>query len=569
MNSDPANSPLNTTSTHLRTRRPTPGGSTSRPPEPAGGTSTTPHIRLPLSSPSSTKEVPPAPDENPSTSIASSRDSQRPLVNPRPRQPARPRSSQNTPSTLATDIWGASWSSLQGIASTLLRSDNLGSDRRLFSGHQQIRAAGDHVTATQPPQWGPAGNAAKVVAKGSREDRLAQLQAKRRETLLTANGHIGPDTLGQYKRRDSDERYRGSLPPSDIEDRDVLVYLHKVKPEDTLVGVAIKYNCSPNVFRKANRLWPNDSIQIRKAVVLPVDACGVKGRKLTASEMSSPSLVECSSGDPLQMSKTTERTWPSQKASLDALETPFSSIPSSPTNSATIPQKPESDPPWKHDSWVMIDGFTDAVEIARLSRRTLGYFPPSRRRSQSYSDIPSSSLDLPRLSYQSNSSRREKSRSSSSNFTRQLHGPGGVGTMGEDARGPGPAQDGLNKLFAAHLPNVAPRSSFDSIHSNSSTGIENVGGAIEGWVRKMANKAVAGIQGSTASARSRTGDLIELAPAFEGSSTAQETGRSQDQSFVANPTTSEELSVDEQQQMLRERFPPRGRVFGASPRRKR
>ncbi|KAI4163370.1 MAG: hypothetical protein LQ342_003105 [Letrouitia transgressa] len=565
MNSDLANSPLNTTSTNLRTRRPTPRGSTTRPPEPADGTTSTPQIQLPLSSPSSTKDVSPAPGENASSLISSSRESQ----HPRLRQPARPRGSQNTPSTLATDIWGASWSSLQGIASTLLRSDNLGSDRRLFGGHQQLRATRNHVTTVPSPHWGPAGNAAKEVAKGSGEDRLAQLQAKRRETLLTANGHVGPDALGRYKRRDSDERHRSSLPPSDIEDRDVLVYLHKVKPEDTLAGVAIKYNCPPNVFRKANRLWPNDSIQIRKVVVLPVDACGVKGRKLTASEIPSPSLVECSSDDPLQTSKTTERTWPGQNASLDAPETPSSSIPSSPANSATIPQKPEADPPWKHDSWVMIDGFIDAVEIARLSRRMLGYFPPCRRRSQSYSDIASSSLDLPRLSYQSNSSRRGKSRSSSTNFTRQLHGPGGVGTMGEDARGPGPAQDGLNKLFAAHLPNVAPRSSFDSIHSNSSTGIENVGGAIEGWVRKMANKAVAGIQGSTATARSRTGDLIELAPAFEGSGAAQETGRGQDRSFGANPTASDELSLDDQQQMLRERFPPRGRVFGVSPRRNR
>ncbi|KAI4213526.1 MAG: hypothetical protein LQ351_003750 [Letrouitia transgressa] len=565
MNPDLANSPLNTTSTNLRTRRPTPRGSTARPPEPTDGISSTPQIHLPLSSTSSTKDVYPAPGEDDSSLISSSRESQ----HRRPRQSARPRDSQNTPSTLATDIWGASWSSLQGIASTLLRSDNLSSERRLFGGRQQLRATHDHVTAVPSPQWGPTGNAAKELAKGSGEDRLAQLQVKRRETLLTANGHVGLDALGRYKRRDSDERHRSSLPPSDVEDRDVLVYLHKVKPEDTLAGVAIKYNCPPNVFRKANRLWPNDSIQIRKVVVLPVDACGVKGRKLTASEIPSLSLIECSSEDALQASKTTGRIWPGQKATPDALETPYSSIPSSPADSATIPQKPESDPPWKHDSWVMIDGFIDAVEIARLSRRTLGYFPPSRRRSLSYSDMPSSSLDLPRLSYQSSSPRREKSRSSSSNFTRQLRGPGGVGTMGEDARGPGPAQDGLNKLFAAHLPNVAPRSSFDSIRSNSSTGIENVGGAIEGWVRKMANKAVAGIQGSTATARSRAGDLIELAPAFEGSGAAQESGKGQDRSFGADPTASDELSLDDQQQMLRERFPPRGRVFGVSPRRNR
>jgi hypothetical protein len=32
------------------------------------------------------------------------------------------------------------------------------------------------------------------------------------------------------------------------------------------------------VFRKANGFWPNDNIQSRNTVLLPVDACSVKGR---------------------------------------------------------------------------------------------------------------------------------------------------------------------------------------------------------------------------------------------------------------------------------------------------
>jgi hypothetical protein len=80
---------------------------------------------------------------------------------------------------------------------------------------------------------------------------------------------------------------------------------------------------------------------------------------------------------------------------------------------------------------------------------------------------------------------------------------------------PGPAEDSLNKMFAHHLPNVAPRESFDSVHSTSSTGLENVGGVIEGWVRKVGTR-ITGVVGSEEAYRQqgrgrlRMGDLIEL-----------------------------------------------------------
>lgn len=124
-------------------------------------------------------------------------------------------------------------------------------------------------------------------------------------------------------------------------------------------------------------------------------------------------------------------------------------------------------------------------------------------------------------------------------------------------RSPGPAQDGLNKLFAAHLPNVAPRSSFESTHSNSSTGIENVGGAIEGWVRKMASKAKESVQPPGRSERVPEGDLIELSDAFEAAEGRDKPGGGDVDRGVW-------IGEDEQERLLRERFPPRGRVFGES-----
>lgn len=140
-----------------------------------------------------------------------------------------------------------------------------------------------------------------------------------------------------------------------------------------------------------------------------------------------------------------------------------------------------------------------------------------------------------------------------------------MGTLGRDVRSPGPAQDGLNKLFAAHLPNVAARSSFESTHSNSSTGIENVGGAIEGWVRKMASKAKESVQPPGRSERVLEGDLIELSDAFEAAEDRDEPGGGSggDRGGLAG------MGEDEQERLLRERFPPRGRVFGeSSPRRR-
>jgi hypothetical protein len=134
---------------------------------------------------------------------------------------------------------------------------------------------------------------------------------------------------------------------------------------------------------------------------------------------------------------------------------------------------------------------------------------------------------------------------------------------------PGPAEDPLNKMFAHHLPSVAPpsstprstsratpRVSTDSIRSNSSTGLGDVGGAIEGWVRKLGSKAVAKSEGF----RERMGDLIELEGTGMGEgSTAAEEG---EEDGGDTPTLT--MSANEEA-LLSERFPPRGRIRDAYP----
>ncbi|KAL9603456.1 MAG: hypothetical protein Q9219_001143 [cf. Caloplaca sp. 3 TL-2023] len=510
----------------------------------------------------------PIPSKHPSRPNTARYDGSRSLNYPSATSSHTLRDAQRTSSMSPAGFWEAPWSSIQGLASQFLGSSDASAEtvtsRPPVRKRRPLAATHDRITSAPPSQWGPISKAGKEPSQGLLDDRLAQVQAKKREGLLAANGHVMPDASGRFKRRDSDEIHRGSMPPAEPEDRDALVYLHRVKPHDTLAGVMIKYNCEPNAFRKANRLWPNDSIQIRKVVMLPVDACGVKGRRLPDTEPS-PEIIPAGSLDddfmPTPTASISPWSLPTKKPNPQ--ETPLSSIPSSPDISVTGPAEEASEkPPWKHDSWVLIDGFVSAVEIARLPRRTLGFFPRSRRKSNSnsYSDIgnspPPSSLDLPRLSYQSNSPRRNhnsitattnatKSRSSSHSTAHYPSLHRGVGTLGKDVRGPGPAPDGLNTLFQKHLPNVAPRDSFESQRSDQSSsvvpGLENAGGKIERWVRRMADRAARSVQvapsGREVEAGERQGEAFELLGKGEGEG-------------------------DEEGGMLGERFAPRGRVFG-------
>ena len=482
-----------------------------------------------------------------------------------------------SPSTFAAGLWESSWSSLRGIASDLLGSD---ASRASSPGLSSVRkrrpleATHGRDTSAPPARWGPSVSKDKQLASGTKEDRIAKVQAKKREMLLMANGHVIPDASGRYKRRDSDDRGRSSEPPGGGEDREALVYVHTVKPGDTLAGVMIRYNCQQNVFRKANRLWPNDSIQVRKTVILPVDACSVRGRKIADSEVPLHGITGERCRETVLPRSGTQALWDNMHDNPEDQEVVAFNAPTSPSISITLSNSENS--PWKHDSWVMIDGFPEAVEIARLSRRALGYFPRSRRKSRSFSDLetPSASLELPRSSYQSTSPRETtRARSgSNSNFGTHLKGPGGVGTMSKNVRSPGPANDGLNKLFPTLQPTVTARSSFDSQRSNSShaNGLEHVSGAIEGWVRKVATKASTSLQSPASGERLGVGDLIELSEeAFElGEDSQGEEGERVER--VRGRSTGSRVGdwSTEQERMLQERFPPRGRVVREASKRK-
>lgn len=121
--------------------------------------------------------------------------------------------------------------------------------------------------------------------------------------------------------------------------------------------------------------------------------------------------------------------------------------------------------------------------------------------------------------------------------------------MNKNVSSPGPAQDGLNKFFARHLPDVAPPRNQQSLYqpefpfySDAASGattpgspalngghinIENVGGAIESWMRRVASKAKDAMEpverakagrasiGAPHSGVKGVGDLIEMTDEFE------------------------------------------------------
>jgi LysM repeat protein len=487
-----------------------------------------------------------------------------------------------SPTSLA-GLWGSSWSTLQGFATDFLNNDiGTGNGSLKAKSPKKPLGLGSKLRASSASSdWGPSAPTSQpAIGSGTREARENALRAQKRKDMLTRQDSSYADALGKFKRRLSDDHNESaSAPPGEHDDRAALVYVHHVKKDDTLAGITIKYNCAAAVVRKANRMWPNDTVQIRQSIVLPVDACGVKGKPVAGPEPTSAvDLLGAGGGqdeiaaEEVETPKATSTpSLPNGDSAIDTLSRNRGLSLSTNTTSLAGDPNAAGEPPWTHDSWVLLPNSTNPTEIARLSRRALGYFPPARRKSLSFSDLdtPSTSLDLPRPSISDSVPQRPRrprrlSNANNGYFPSYLAGPGGVGTMSKSVHFPGPAQDGLNKMFAKHLPDVAPpRNQVDlyqpelplyhddetpqisgnvtpslllnhSGNGNLNLHLENVGGAIESWVRRLATKTLTpGESGSQAKGlgkgqvgprtsvgapgrgRDGVGDLIEMTDEFE------------------------------------------------------
>lgn len=497
-------------------------------------------------------------------------------------------------------LWGNSWTAIQSIASDLLGNDldaaGAGSKSRARRSSSKNYSGRSASTGVPPSKWGPsAPNSpprSSGIGTGTREEQTAAFRAQKRKDMLTRQESSYADTLGKFKRRLSDDRNSVSAPPGGLEqDRDALVYIHHVQKDDTLAGITIRYNIAANSLRKANRMWPNDAVQARQTLILPVDACGVKG-KLASEDADWPG----SESDALSSMQAEEVPTPTADIPLTLPTAPKhgrtrTNSNSTYTTSSAAASSTDTEPPWQHDSWVILPGNTKPTQIARLPRRALGYFPPARRKSNNWSDLdtPSTSLDLARSGTNDshNAARsplrqdapqrprhsRRTSNATTGYFPSYLTGPGGVGTMSRNVRCPGPAQDGLNKMFAKHLPDVAPPRNQNALYqpemplytdehtplgsgtltpayphsSGGSMNLENVGGAIESWVRRLATKSVSTDRHQAARASVGTpgrgaggiGDLIEMTDEFEiGGDEEEELGRGRQSSVPGTTATS-------------------------------
>ncbi|KAJ5222697.1 uncharacterized protein N7469_008937 [Penicillium citrinum] len=452
-----------------------------------------------------------------------------------------------------TDFLDSPWSSLQNLASSVLGSDiGRNSANNSTKTHTRRKPSRSDVYIRSVPKtaWGPSAPSTPEIGTGTKEERQALVQAKKREALLLADCDPVMSSSSRHKRRDSGD-YFDQQPIDPDQEEEALAYIHPVAATDSITGVTIKYGCQAAIFRKANGFWPNDNIQSRKTVLLPVDACSVKGRPIRTT--TNVDLLTNDNEYPSDGSIA-----PSTAAASQATKATDSNPPdSSDTDRNQI---------WKHESWVQIDGFPALIEIGRVSRRSLGFFPRTRRKSLLYSDsepFSDFSRDLTRTpspagSPQLGSSQgvlprirntKDQSRPGGANPTRShrrqrssihLTGSGtGVGSLDRSSTAPGPAMDGLSKFFSQHMPYLAPpappqnqrRTSFgsESTVTSNTSGLENIGGALEGWVRKVAARTKAGInelqQGSPNQHivdRGRSagawgaGDLIEMDDTSDG-----------------------------------------------------
>lgn len=417
--------------------------------------------------------------------------------------------------------WMSSWNALQGLASSVLGSAEGPEESASTNGTFGKRKTPRPATRKLPDKWGPPLNRQdSAIGEGSNAataEREARVRAKKMTRVLEGRDESpyavseSRDPNGKYKARTSSDEPR---PGSSQEDEQALVYIHHVQKNDTLQGVVLRYNCKPDVFRKANRFWPNDSIQIRKTVVLPVDACAIKGRPCDAPDEEGRG-VDLLAPTPGIEEEDGSASW-SRTLGHNGVGT-----------SAERPDD-QSENPWVHVRWVLLDASPNSkpIEIARMPRKTLGYFPPRRRKSQntlsSTISTPRASLDFPASTIspalfpnvqdgQGHSGSGTPGRRTASNPAQQstltpsqlsssntigsyfpptpmaaprrgrprresvgeaagrlgwMRGPGGVGTL--SVRKPGPGNDGLNSWARKHFSGLA----IDSLPSISVLGAE-------------------------------------------------------------------------------------------------
>ncbi|KAI1816454.1 carbohydrate-binding module family 50 protein [Poronia punctata] len=406
--------------------------------------------------------------------------------------------------------WAPNWAQVQDFATSLLdggyssepsrpnsRSGSKPTPKPFWKGFAGANRLTRKVSAT----WGPApADTSRPVhgdiAAGSIAEREAELMARKKASVLESHEGVngGLDVTGNYKRRNSDENLRSVSQPV-IEE--YLVYLHHVQPTDTYAGIILRYRCMEHAFRKINGLWSRDNIQVRKHLMIPVDACETKGRPCDPPSFRSQKV------DLLATTPRSPDNGSLGQASHGNSERLHDDYFGSLKGKATENMEQETDDrPWVHVRWVKLDSLQEPVEIVRVKRTAVGYFPPRRKKSThtiSTFSTPRQSLDLSKpasntsgvpespggvsstrrssisarpaaasLGSPASSRSRVNSAGQTENVPAWMRKPGGVGSMGRSVKAPGPARDPINTWVNKRLPGF----NIDSLPSMSVMGSE-------------------------------------------------------------------------------------------------
>ena len=375
------------------------------------------------------------------------------------------------------DSLSQSWNSVQGFASALFPGTRgepgaLAPAARMppSRSREPRRAAGDTCGSVGRKQtsWGPAPPSRSLgpdhIAAGSLAEREAALRAVRTASVLESHDNVngGLDVAGKHKRRNSD-----AAPPSSLQPDDCLAYIHRVQAHDTYAGIVLRYKCREDAFRRSNGLWSRDSVQTRKWLAIPVDACEVRGRPCDAPSWHSAGAVDL-------LAPTPAAAYDSPAEAQDDF---FASRQTTGGAAESVQGSQDEDRPWTHVRWVQIESIREPVQIGRVSRQALGYFPPRRRKSirtvsppssprqsSDLSSLPPSSAERPLsqspsvfggVPQSSGTASLPRSRVGSDTVDSRpawMRRPGGVGSMGRSTRTPGPDKDYFNSWARKHLP---------------------------------------------------------------------------------------------------------------------
>lgn len=450
--------------------------------------------------------------------------------------------------------WASTWASVQEFTTTLLtggESYHTGSER------SATRTAGKQKSSSS---WGPeppneSRPRLEDVGSGSMIEREGRLRALRTASVLESHEGVngGLDVSRTFKKRSSDEDLREASQSQETAEH--LVYIHHVQPTDTYAGIVLRYKCREDAFRKANGLWSRDNIQMRKWLAIPVDACEIKGRPCEGPSFPGAQVD--------YLARTPEATDPFGRDISNNRE--FFGTSTNDQGGDNKLQTHDDERPWTHVRWVSLDSFPNPVEVARVERKVLGYFPPRRRKSMNTTSTmtsPRTSMDVPGITVSgetgpaspgSSSSRRTSLMGNRPSLVGDdvrpawMRRPGGVGSL-RNVRAPGPEKDYFNTWTNKHLPGLnidslpsmavlgaetarlgfqgaeehptIVESPFEdggdasTINGQGSTGLDKAAAAVENWLRGAFVKRPIGTPSLGAPKRSplgqEEGDLIEL-----------------------------------------------------------